>query len=276
MSEAEVVETTGREIVPANGHAEPLALIQGSPTEVVARATAMADKLRDVINQQKLYANIQGKKHVTVEGWTTLGALVGVFPVVAWSRPVGDGDGWEARVEVRTASGNIIGAAEAQCTRSERMWSSRDDYALRSMAQTRATSKAMRLPLSWIMALAGFEVTPADEMPVHPVEEPAPAPPPPKRAPGATGVGRGLHGPPAASVAQPGLPDKPDVITEIWTALKAAIPGDGTEARDQRVDFIQQKFPQIVRGEGDRRQVNLAELDKDELAAFLADLRAIA
>lgn len=258
MTEAEVVETTGREIVPANGHAEALALIQGSPTEVVARATAMADKLRDVINQQKLYANIQGKKHVTVEGWTTLGALVGVFPVVAWSRPVGDGDGWEARVEVRTASGNIIGAAEAQCTRSERMWSSREDYALRSMAQTRATSKAMRLPLSWIMALAGFEVTPAEEMPHALVEEkPAPAPPPPKRA--------------TATAT-----DKPDATYECWAALRQVFPGDTLEAHSQRLDFIQDKFPDIVGGEGDKRAVDFKLLSSDELAAFLADLKAIA
>ena len=33
------------------------------------------------------------------------------------------------------------------------------------MAQTRATGKACRLAFSWIMALAGYEPTPAEEMP---------------------------------------------------------------------------------------------------------------
>ena len=182
MTTDEVIETTGREIVQTNGHAEPLALVQGSPTEVVERATEMADQLRKVIDQQHLYANIQGKKHVTVEGWTTLGAMVGVFPVVAWSHPILDGTsaqpvGWEARVEVRTVQGQVIGAAEAQCTRTENAWKNRDDYALRSMAQTRATSKAMRLPLAWIMSLAGFEATPAEEMPHEPGGRSAPAEP---------------------------------------------------------------------------------------------------
>ena len=46
-------------------------------------------------------------------------------------------------------------------------WSGRDDYALRSMAQTRAVSKALRLPLGFIVALAGYEATPADEMPAE-------------------------------------------------------------------------------------------------------------
>ncbi len=166
-------------IVTTNG--QPLALIEGSPTEVVARATEMANELRKVINGQKLYADIRGKQYVTVEGWTTLGAMVGVFPIVEWSRQVGEDEveplGWEARVEVRTLSGQTVGAAEAQCMRSEGQWRARDDYALRSMAQTRATSKAMRLPLAWIMSLAGFEATPAEEMPREPASQPRQATP---------------------------------------------------------------------------------------------------
>ena len=45
------------------------------------------------------------------------------------------------------------------------VWSTRPRYARRSMAQTRATGKACRLAFSWIMALAGYEPTPAEEMP---------------------------------------------------------------------------------------------------------------
>jgi hypothetical protein len=107
---------------------------------------------------------------VNVEGWTLLGSMLGVFPVVTWTRPVLNEEerpiGWEARVEARTRAGEIVGAAEAECIRSERSWTSRDDYALRSMAQTRAVSKALRLPLGFVMQLAGFDPTPAEEMPV--------------------------------------------------------------------------------------------------------------
>ena len=68
-------------------------------------------------------------------------------------------------MEARTLAGALVGAAEAQVTRQEQNWRSRDDYALRSMAQTRATGKAMRLPLGFVMSLAGYEATPAEEMP---------------------------------------------------------------------------------------------------------------
>jgi hypothetical protein len=111
--------------------------------------------------------------------------MLGVFPVVEWTRPVADG--WEARVEARTLAGQVVGAAEAECLRTEKQWKSRDDYALRSMAQTRAVSKALRGPLGFVVTLAGFEATPAEEMngesltaprPEQRVEGPAPLKPP--------------------------------------------------------------------------------------------------
>ena len=131
--------------------------------KVIEQASAVAVALARVIEQQKLYSNIQGKKYVRVEGWTLLGSMLGVFPVCTWTRRVEDG--WEARVEARTLSGALVGAAEAECLTSEKNWGDRDDYALRSMAQTRATSKALRLPLGFVVTMAGFEGTPSEEVP---------------------------------------------------------------------------------------------------------------
>lgn len=73
--------------------------------------------------------------------------------------------GWEARVEAHTLAGQIVGTAEAECRWDEWAWRDRDSHALRSMAQTRATAKALRLPLGFIVELAGFSATPAEEMP---------------------------------------------------------------------------------------------------------------
>ncbi len=39
-----------------------------------------------------------------------------------------------------------------------------DEYAILSMAQTRAVGKAFRNQLAWLMKAAGFEATPAEEM----------------------------------------------------------------------------------------------------------------
>jgi len=135
------------------------------PHEVVTRATATADALIQVVRSKQLIKRIGNSDHVLVEAWTLLGAMLGVFPVCQWTRKLEDG--WEARVVAQTLSGAIVGAAEAECLRSESNWKNRDDYALRSMAQTRATSKAMRAPLGFIVQLAGFNPTPAEEMPAE-------------------------------------------------------------------------------------------------------------
>ena len=64
---------------------------------------------------------------------------------------------------VRMNDGACISRASAECGE-EKPWNTRAKYARRSMAQTRATGKACRLAFSWIMSLAGYEVTPAEEM----------------------------------------------------------------------------------------------------------------
>ena len=117
----------------------------------------VATALVDVIEKKKLYATINGRRHVTSAGWTTLGGMLGVVPIVAWSRPLPEGAGWEARVEAHTLDGRIVGAAESMCTRDERSWRTRDEFALRGMAQTRAIGRALRGPLSQIVEMAGYE-----------------------------------------------------------------------------------------------------------------------
>lgn len=135
------------------------------PNEIIERAVARANALARVIENKHLYIQIGEGKHILVEGWTMLATLHNLSPVVTWSRRLETGDGWEARVEVYAPDGGLRGGAEAQCDRSERKWADREDHALRSMAETRATAKALRLPLGYVVALAGYEATPAEEMP---------------------------------------------------------------------------------------------------------------
>lgn len=132
------------------------------PVEVLAAAKRVAAALKDEIESAGMVQRIGGREHVRVEGWQTLGAMLGCSTRIVWSRPIEDG--WEARAEVITADGRIIGAGEGMCTRAERNWARRDAYALRSMAQTRATSRALRVPLAFVITLAGHDATPAEEM----------------------------------------------------------------------------------------------------------------
>jgi hypothetical protein len=160
---AEIVDVEGAELVP---YEQPATLFGTSdPDAALERMKQIANVLVDVIRERKLFATIAGREHVTAEGWTTLGAMLGVVPVVVWTRPNESGDGYVARVEARTLDGRLVGAAESECSRAERTWKSRDAFALRSMAQTRAIGRALRAPLGQIVVLAGYEPAGAEELP---------------------------------------------------------------------------------------------------------------
>lgn len=137
--------------------------LTNDPDTFVTKASEAAGALARVIHDRKLFTRIRGKEHVHVEGWTLLGSLLGAFPITEWTRRIDDG--WEARVVVKTRAGELIGAAESMCTPKESRWRNADEYAIRSMAATRAASKALRLPLGFIFELAEFDATPAEEMP---------------------------------------------------------------------------------------------------------------
>ena len=159
---AALVPVSDDGVVPA---AAPITLFgTDNPVAVVERASTIATALADVIRTRSLFKRIGQSDHVFVEGWTLLGSMLGVFAEVEWSRPLEDKDGWESRAVARTLAGRTVGAAESMCSRAEGKWRNADDYAIRSMAQTRAVSKALRLPLGFIMELAGYSATPADEI----------------------------------------------------------------------------------------------------------------
>ncbi len=160
----EVVDGQATEIALAES-APPATLFRtDDPVEVVEKATAVANALKDVIVKRGLFTMIQGKAHVQVEGWQLVGAMLGVTAVCVQTDEV-DG-GYKATVEARAADGRVIGRADALCTKHEKRgpWKSADDYARLSMAQTRATSKALKGPLGFVISMAGYATTPAEEM----------------------------------------------------------------------------------------------------------------
>jgi hypothetical protein len=160
------------EVMPATTEAPPPTnLFSGDPEQRLEAARRIANALAPIIERQGLYVTISGKRYVLHEGWTTLGAMVGLFAYVTETRPTPERDGWEARVEIRRLDGTVLSAAEAECRRDEPHWQDRPSYALRSMAQTRASAKAHRLLLGWVMTLAGYEPTPAEEMTAEAIAE---------------------------------------------------------------------------------------------------------
>ncbi len=173
VEHAELVdaEVVGGELVTLEQHGVSL-FGTNDPVETMQKAGDVAAALKDVLVKQNMTTTIRGKTHVNVEGWTTLGSMLGIVPVIVWTREI-DG-GWEARAEARTMTGHVVGAAEAMCVAAEGgNWGPKaTSNARRAMAQTRAMSRALRGPLGFVVTLAGYQATAPEEMP----EEPAPAP----------------------------------------------------------------------------------------------------
>lgn len=181
--EGEVIER-GLTVVEAH----PVARLEGSqtPEDMVRLASRMATALKDIVDRQKLYAVIQGKKYPQVEAWMTIARMDNVVARES-EHPIRHDDGsYEAFVElIRLSDAMVIGSASALCgTADDSPWNKRSEPARRSMAVTRATSRAFRQQYSWIMALAGYEPTPAEEMPRD--DAPAPRTRPASAAPART------------------------------------------------------------------------------------------
>jgi len=138
-----------------------------NPAEVVKIAKDISEAVSDIVEKQRLYDKIKDKKYVRCEGWTTMGAMLGLFPQIVEVREEKINDKnkkYVAVCEIRTLDGRLVSRAESECSSLEKNKVGQEDYALRSMAETRAVSKAFRICLSWVMTLAGYEPTPAEEV----------------------------------------------------------------------------------------------------------------
>ena len=125
-----------------------------------------ANNLKSIIVEKKLYVNIRGRNYPLVEGWQIAGAFTGTFPIVEKVENLSEGTNYKYRAEVslRDKDGNKVGYGVAICTNREAGKTGFDEYAVASMAQTRAVGKAFRMKLGWLLKIAGYEATPAEEM----------------------------------------------------------------------------------------------------------------
>jgi hypothetical protein len=101
------------------------------------------------------------------------GASLGLFPIITSVQDLSSENEvkYMATCEVRSYQDNkLVSVGIAICSNKEGSKKFFDEYAILSMAQTRAVGKAFRNQLAWLMKAAGFEATPAEEMDF--VEEP--------------------------------------------------------------------------------------------------------
>src|SRR4029077_14060041 len=164
--------------------------VSKAPSVVLEEAKKAAQALRDVISQKDKPVIFNGEQYIEYEDWQLVGRFYGVTAEVVDTQEITIGDviGFKAKAKViLVATGTVISGAEAMCLNDEPKWSSRTKYEWRtneetgrrgkvavgeepvplfqlmSMAQTRACAKALRNVLSWVVVLAGYRPTPAEE-----------------------------------------------------------------------------------------------------------------
>ena len=155
-------------IIPES-QALPTLPTKASLTEVVQRASDMASVLKDVIDQNNLSVKMRGGNHILVEAWQTVGRFCNYVGRTSIATDY-SGDGVMGTAEiVELNTGHIVSTASAICgAKGDGHWVNSPYNHQASMAQTRALGKAFRNVLSWIVVLAGYQPTPAEEMPPDP------------------------------------------------------------------------------------------------------------
>ena len=133
-------------------------------------ASAKAKILTKVIQSQsdKYVVHAAGQEFLRYEAWSTLARGYGWTAGVETITDVLDTDGHtvigvEAYAVLRDNMGTQIGGAPARCMLDEPNWSNKPLAQVASMAGTRAAGKALRIGLSWVVVLAGYNPTPAEE-----------------------------------------------------------------------------------------------------------------
>lgn len=174
------------------------------PEHVIRQAMEAGEALKAEVQKNNWSVNLGGRNpHVMYEGAQFLGWLfqvsARVVPGSTQYIEMGNAQGFQAEAEtVSMKTGIVATRASAMCMNDEENWSMRQKYEgrgterrkatdaagnlvmvptplfqLRSMAETRACSKAFRLLFAWIYTAKGFASTGAEEMePGHHIRQP--------------------------------------------------------------------------------------------------------
>jgi hypothetical protein len=158
------------------------------PAVILEEARVAAKALQSVISEKKKPVKFNGEQYLEYEDWQLVARFYGVTVKVISTSPVqiGQAVGFEAHADAIDAAGRVISSADAMCLNDEDKWSTRSKYQakkvgdewirekvgdeavplfqLRSMAQTRACAKCLRNIFAWVVVLAGFPGTPAEDI----------------------------------------------------------------------------------------------------------------
>jgi hypothetical protein len=135
------------------------------PQAALVRFVETAKLAKQVIEKAGFEITIQGRRYITAQGWSVLGSM---FGLTVRTRSIEHRTTENGKAQVVAyvdvlRHGQVIGGAagaadyEEASWRRDAGWENRPYSHLVSLAQTRATRKALQLLLSHIVALAGYE-----------------------------------------------------------------------------------------------------------------------
>jgi len=221
----------------------------------------LAKDLAKFIKDNKLSTQVQGKEFVNVEGWQYAGSRLGIVPIVEQVLNVSNDQEIKYQAKVTLfdmRSQHTVGAGFAICSNKESGKKFYQEFAIASMAQTRAIGKAYRNILAWIIRAAGYEPTPAEEMEY-------------------TG-----NVPTPAAVATPSVVAEPAPVMRAVTNTPAPAEAAPAEAAapvqyataSQKEEIIRLlNHPLITRQEKTKMLLNINRLDEERATQAIAKLR---
>ncbi|NBW16695.1 MAG: hypothetical protein EBR82_52830, partial [Caulobacteraceae bacterium] len=115
---------------------------------------ALAKAVRDSVEQETI--EVCGQRYIKNPGWLIMAGAAGY--VVSGGEVKREGEGFIAKAYLRRSdNGVIVAEAEGFCSKDEKRWKHADEYAVRSMAQTRAASKVCKMALAACVPLMGIK-----------------------------------------------------------------------------------------------------------------------
>jgi hypothetical protein len=218
----------------------------------------LAKDLAKFIKDNKLSTTVQGKEFVNVEGWQYAGSRLGIVPIVEHVINVGSAEELKYQAKVTLFDlrhGATVGAGFAVCSNKESGKKFYQEFAIMSMAQTRAIGKAYRNILAWIIRAAGYEPTPAEEMDYNTnalVATPAPVV--------------------ATAAAVPAMQVLPtDAPAPAVAAEQAPVQYATASQKEEIIRLL--NHPVITRQEKTKMLLNINRLDEERATAAITKLR---
>jgi hypothetical protein len=151
-----------------------IAVVQTTLPIDIERGAAIARQLRDYLRQARMTVRMRSGAracaHRGLAGTVPSSASCRLPSIVSVRREERE-NGYCYIAEAVLQHGGREYRAYGLCSSTEPNWANKPEFQLMSMAQTRAAGKVLRLLLGWIVTLAGYEPTPAEEMVI---EDPAP------------------------------------------------------------------------------------------------------